>query len=167
MEMRHSINLSPQPGLEALHLAAFLSALLLLVWFLTGGRRLSCKPGPQDVHPQEVKRTPRSLRNTRGTNSVTLGTALAGVVLLREPRELQYLYRLDWGHDGLHRNQRQWQASKINGLISYGLGTFICIQHAGFISRNPSIRSELPREIQLPRHPAPPSFRKHTHVSEF
>jgi len=37
MEMRDSINLSPQPGLEAFHLAAFLAALLLLVWLLTGG----------------------------------------------------------------------------------------------------------------------------------
>ena len=63
MEMRDSINLSPQPGLEAFHLAAFLAALLLLVWLLTGG----CKPGPQDVHPQEVESTARSLQNTRGS----------------------------------------------------------------------------------------------------
>lgn len=67
----------PQPGLEALHLSALLPALLLLVGLLSGGRGLGCEPGPQDVHPQEVESTPRSLQNTRGTNSVTLRTALA------------------------------------------------------------------------------------------
>lgn len=71
----------PQAGLEALHLSAFLSALLLLVRLLSSGRGLGCEPGPQDVHPQEVESAPRSLQNTRGTNSVTLGTALVGVVL--------------------------------------------------------------------------------------
>lgn len=170
--MRDGINLSPQPGLEALHLAAFLSALLLLVWFLTGRRRVSCKPGPQDVHPQEVESAPRSLQNTCGTNSVTLGTALAGVVqqsgglvLPRKPKELEYVYRLDQGHHRMHGNQRQWQVSKINGLILYGLGTCICIQHFSFIYGNLSIRSELPRKIQLPTCSASPSFRKHTHIS--
>ena len=124
MEMREGINLSPQPRLEALHLAAFLSALLLLIWFLTGRRRVSCKPGPQDVHPQEVERAARSLQNTCGTKSVAVGTALAravlrsgGLVLPRKPKELEYLYRLDQEHHRTHGNQRQWQASKINGLI--------------------------------------------------
>ena len=117
MEMREGINLSPQPGLEALHLAAFLSALLLLIWFLTGRRRVSCKPGPQDVHPQEVERAARSLQNTCGTKSVAVGTALARAVLPRKPKELEYLYRLDQEHHRMHGNQRQWQASKINGPI--------------------------------------------------
>lgn len=68
----------PQPGLEAFHLPAFLSALLLLVGLLSSGRGLGCEPGPQDVHPQQVKSTPWGLQNTQGTNSVTLGTELAG-----------------------------------------------------------------------------------------
>lgn len=144
-----------------------MSALLLLVWFLTGRRRVSGKPGPQDVHPQEVESASRSLQNTCGTNSVTLGTALAGVVLrsaglllLRKPKALEYLYGLDQRHHRMHGNQRQWQTSKINVLISYGLGTCIRMQHLGFIYGNASIRSELLRKIQLPRHSASSSFRK-------
>lgn len=71
------MSIYPQPGLEALHLSAFLPALLLLVGLLSSGRGLGREPGPQDVHPQQVHSAPRSLQNTRGTNTVTLGTALA------------------------------------------------------------------------------------------
>lgn len=91
----------PQPGLEALHLSAFLSALLLLVGLLSSRRGLSCKPRPQDVHPQEVESAPWSLQNTRGTNSVTLRTALAGGVPraggLVLPRETKQLHQASQG----------------------------------------------------------------------
>lgn len=110
----------PQAGLEALHLSAFLSALLLLVRLLSSGRGLGCEPGPQDVHPQEVESAPRSLQNTRGTNSVTLGTALVGVVLWAAgPVLLRGTKQLDQRHLRVHGNQRQWQVSKINGLSSF------------------------------------------------
>lgn len=93
----------PQAGLEALHLSAFLSALLLLVRLLSSRRGLSCEPGPQDVHPQEVESAPRSLQNTRGTNSVTLGTALVGVVLWAAgPVLLRGTKQLDQRHLRVH-----------------------------------------------------------------
>lgn len=101
MEMRDSVNPSPRPGLKALHLAAFLSALLLLIRFLTGGRRLGCKPGPQDVHPQEVESTPRSLQNTRGSKLRHCGGSLGSsgrLVLQGKLKELENIYRLGQMH---------------------------------------------------------------------
>lgn len=105
-----------QAGLEALHLPALLPPLLLLVGLLSSGRGLGCEPGPQDVHPQEVQSPPRSLQNTRGTNSATNSCPSAGtgrLVLLRDTKQL------DQRHLRVHGNQKQWQVPKINGLVSF------------------------------------------------
>lgn len=56
---------------ESLHLSALLSPLLLLVDFLRCGRVFCHKPGPEEVHPEQVHSTRWSLPHTQRLSSIS------------------------------------------------------------------------------------------------
>lgn len=56
---------------ESLHLSALLSPLLLLVDFLRCGRVFCHKPGPEEVHPEQVHSTSWSLPHTQRWSSIS------------------------------------------------------------------------------------------------